>query len=181
MKKYVFKVVYILNIIVIFLYLLYMINYKYNNKNYKYNTIYEVEANYILRKNRSIFIPKINLKQDVIKLNDEMSNLDNSIAYYNEFNINDKIVIFGHSGVGNGVYFNRLDELNKDDFMYVYNDNYEYLYIVKNVYIINDIDTYILKEEKNSNKVLLVTCYKKDKSKRLVVEFLQKSSKNLIK
>ena len=55
-------------------------------------------------------IPKIKLKEYVKKALDDFSNLDNSLVYYKEFDINDKIVIFGHSGMSYGSYFNRINE-----------------------------------------------------------------------
>ena len=60
-------------------------------------------------------IPKIKLKEYVKKALDDFSNLDNSLVYYKEFDINDKIVIFGHSGMSYGSYFNRINELKKQD------------------------------------------------------------------
>lgn len=115
-------------------------------------------------------IPKINLKLEVVKANDNFENLDNNLVYYNHFNPDDKIIIFGHSGVGFGTYFNRLDELNSNDKAYLIIDGKKYYYYVNDVYEVSKNATYILKNEYDSKKLLLVTCVKGDKNKRLVVE-----------
>lgn len=115
-------------------------------------------------------IPKINLKLEVVKANDNFENLDNNLVYYNHFNPDDKIIIFGHSGVGFGTYFNRLDELNINDIAYLIINGKKYYYYVNDVYEVSKNATYILKNEYDSKKLLLVTCVKGDKNKRLVVE-----------
>jgi len=125
-----------------------------------------------------LFIPAINL---IDKLTDDMNKLDYNLVYYGEFNIDNKIIIFGHSNMGYGNYFNRLDELKIGDISYFYYKNIEYKYEIINIYHVKKEDIFILENEPGSNKVLLVTCDKKSKNKRLVVELGLKSIKNLKK
>jgi LPXTG-site transpeptidase (sortase) family protein len=135
----------------------------------KVTSSYEVNNGYT-HNEKILEVPKINLKLEVIKANDNFENLDNNLVYYNHFNPDDKIIIFGHSGVGFGTYFNRLDELNSNDKAYLIIDGNKYHYYVTKVYEVSKNATYILKNEYDSKKLLLVTCVKGDKNKRLVVE-----------
>lgn len=125
-----------------------------------------------------LFIPKINLME---VLNDDINKLDYRLIYYNNFDINNKIIIFGHSKVGYGIYFNRLDELKIGDISYLYYKRIEYKYEVINIYDVKKEDIFILENEYNSYKLLLITCNKKIKNNRLVIELKLKSAKNLKK
>lgn len=157
---------------------IYIINFSIQNKDNEY--IYETKsvsyANLIMLK-----IPKINLSTKVIKASKNFSNLNSSLVYYREFNPNDKIIIFGHSGMGKGTYFNRLDELPVGDVAYLEYNNKIYKYSITRTYNISKKNTYILKKENYSKKLLLVTCVKNNKNKRFVVELVLKSDKTIEK
>ena len=58
-------------------------------------------------------IPDISLKNIVKKSDDKFKLLDRYLVYYKNNNYKNGIVILGHSGMGYGTYFNRLDELEK--------------------------------------------------------------------
>lgn len=178
MKIKLIKLFYIVNIIIFFILSLKIISYKYNITNDSYNSKYNL-YNMVYKKEKykgiMLDIPKINLFNEVIKAEDDFSNLDSNLVYYKNFNIENKIVIFGHSGIGYGTYFNRLDELKKGDIMNIYYNSLKYVYTAENMYKINEEDVYILKDEVLSNKILLITCDKFNKKRRLVVEFNRKS------
>ena len=180
MKKNIFKIVKIMNLLFIISSLFYIINLK-NIDNKVYSIKYKEIDSYNINYNDVIIIPKINLKQSIVKALDNFSNLDNNLVYYKHINTNDKIIIFGHSGVGYGTYFNRLDELNLNDILYLYKDNIKYTYQVIKSYKIKETKVDILNEEKNSKKILLITCDKNNNKKRLVIELLQKGSYSLKK
>lgn len=120
-------------------------------------------------------IPKINLNLPVVKADKNFNNLNKNLVYYNNFDINNKIIIFGHSRMGNGRFFNKLDELNYDDVVYIEYNNKKYIYKIMNIYEVSKKDVYILNDEYNSKKLLLVTCVKYNKDKRLVIELTVKS------
>lgn len=126
-----------------------------------------------------IDIPKIQLKEYVKKALDNFSNLDNNLVYYKTFNINDKIIIFGHSGMSYGSYFNRIDELKKYDISNIYYKGKTYEYEVNNISTISKYSTYVLNKEENSKKLVLITCDKKNKNKRLMIELYLKNIKTL--
>ena len=178
MKKNIFRLIKIINLLFIIGSLFYVINLK-NTINKTYSIKYKEIDFYNTNYNEVIIIPKINLKQSILKADDDFSNLNNNLVYYKQINIADKIIIFGHSGVGYGTYFNRLDELNLNDILYLYKDNIKYTYQVIKIYKIKETKVDILNEEKNSKKMLLITCDKNNNKKRLVIELLQKGSYSL--
>ena len=83
--------------------------------------------------------------------------------------------------MGKGTYFNRLDELPVGDVAYLEYNNKIYKYSITRTYNISKKNTYILKKENYSKKLLLVTCVKNNKNKRLVVELVLKSDKTIEK
>ena len=123
-------------------------------------------------------IPKINLKQIVNKTVNDYKNLDYSLVYYNNNNYNKKIIIFGHSGMGYGTYFNRLDNLSINDTIYLYKNNYKITYKVNKIYHIKENNLSVLNID-DSKELYLITCVKYDKSKRLVIKSVQNSVKPL--
>jgi len=140
--------------------------------------------NYITNNNKYyedivIEIPKINLYNKVYKAKDNFSNLNNNIVYYKNFDVNNKIILFAHSGIGYGTYFNKIDELNDGDRVYLYYKDKRYEYYVHNTFIIDENTVDILNEEEKSNKLLLITCDKKHKDKRIVVQLFLKGVKNV--
>ena len=157
---------------------LYIIDFSIKNENntYVYETSRVSYSNLIILK-----IPKINLLTKVIKANESFNNLNSSLVYYKDFNPNNKIIIFGHSGMGKGTYFNRLDELLVGDVAYLEYNKKTYKYDIVRIYNVFKEDTYILKKEDNSKKILLVTCTKDNKNKRLVVELILKGDKTIEK
>lgn len=166
----------IINTIVILLYFLaslYLIDTSYKTKTI--NTIYNKNYKYDNKDEKRLIIPKINVDLPVVKADPNFDNLDDNLVYYKNFNINNKIIIFGHSGMGVGTFFNKLDELKKGDIAYLKFNSKTYLYEVLSFYNIDKKDTYILNEEENSNKLLLVTCTRGKKNKRYVVNLVQKN------
>ncbi len=148
------------------------------NEQVKVNGYYQNNSSFKRDESCVLKIEKINLENLVIKAEDDYKNLDDGLVYYKHLIPNDKIVIFGHSGMGIGTYFNRLESLKKNDLAYLYIKDIIYVYVVYGTYLVDEENLFILKEEENSGKLLLVTCDKKDKRKRLVVELRLKSTKN---
>lgn len=153
--------------------------------NIENNTIIDITSNIKRENNVSYYVdvvievPKINLKQRVIKAKDNFSNLNHDLVYYDSFNANDKIVIFGHSGNGLFTYFRRLEELKVLDEVFIYNGYYRYLYEVYEAKTISKYDIYILNKEPDSKKLYLVTCSKNDENTRILIKLVQKSVKTL--
>lgn len=130
---------------------------------------YSNNSSYNKLKNSLLEIPKIGLSCTLLKADDDFGNLDNGLVYYNQLNPQDKIIIFGHSGMGRGVYFNRLDVLKVGDVATLFIDGKSYAYLVEKTYLIDETEVDVLDDEENSGKLLLITCDKTEKRKRLVV------------
>ena len=151
----------------------------YNNEKsvdayFKNDTSFNYKSDFVIK------IPKINLSSVIKKADDDFKSLDNSLVYYKYDNYKEKIIVFGHSGIGYGTYFNRLDELKVGDCFYLYKDKSKITYVVNKIYKISETKTDILKNDKK-NVLLLITCDKKSKNKRLVVESLVNSVETLKK
>lgn len=176
MKKKIIKLVIIM---IYFSFFLYLIYYSFDSNNIKTDYYINSKSNYYYKK--MIEIPKINLKLYIEKADEDFSNLNNNLVYYNDFDPDNKIIIFGHSGLGTGTFFNRLDELKKEDKLSLYEENKVYIYQVNRTYTVDKKRVDILKNEEKSKKLLLVTCHKINKNNRLVVELLQNTVKTIEK
>ena len=149
-------------------------NIRINRENKKLvNEYYETKYNTI-NNNMVINIPKINLEMIVRKADNEFKNLDKGLIYYKNNDYNKTIIILGHSGIGYGVYFNRINELDKEDIIYLCVNDRKITYKISQIYLIDKSEVGIL-NIKNESVLLLITCYKYDKNKRLVVKSVVKS------
>lgn len=148
----------------------------YLDRTNKYEIIkyYNKEYEFSHSEKMVIELPTIKLKQVVNKANADFSNLNNSLVYYKNNNYEKKIIIFGHSGMGYGTYFNKLDRLNINDIAYLYINNKKISYYVNDIFKVSKEEIDVLKNEKKSI-LLLITCDKYDKNKRLIVKLGLKS------
>lgn len=122
-------------------------------------------------KNLEIKIEAINIENDL-----SISSIKNEIigiVMFEEFGRPNKkhtnTVIGAHSGYGSNSYFNNINKLKENDKIYIYYENKQYLYLVKKVYEVNEIDTTPI-EEKNDSILTLMTCKIGDSSRRIIVE-----------
>lgn len=172
MRKNKFKIIAIILIILFAKEIFMMISSSYNNKQ-MVKSYYNNDTSFNYKTDMIINITKINLEMIVKKANKNFSNLNESLVYYNNNDHNKKIIIFGHSGMGYGTYFNRLDELGKKDVVYIHINKEKITYEFQKKYTISNTDTSILNDDEKG-VLLLITCDKKNKGKRLVVKFTKK-------
>ena len=125
-------------------------------------------------------IPDISLKNIVKKSDDKFKLLDRYLVYYKNNNYKEGIVILGHSGMGYGIYFNRLDELDSKSNVYIYKDKLKLTYQFKEKMDVKETQTDILNSAK-ANELILITCKKSVKDERLVVKLVLKSAKTIDK
>lgn len=152
-----------------------------NHKNKESITsYYNNDSNFNYESDMVINIPKINLERVVKKALTDFKNLNESLVYYKRNDPMEKLVIFGHSGAGYGTYFNRIDELKVGNNAYLYVNNLEVTYAVSKKYLVLETDVFILNNDEERT-LLLVTCDKNDKKKRLIVELVVKNIKPLKK
>ena len=118
-------------------------------------------------------IPLINLKQGFYDINSKNNNVSKGITILKNSkmpNIEKGILVLAsHSGNGIHSYFNKINNLNVNDLLFIYYHDYKY------IYEINDI----FKTTKNGklsitytdkNQLILTTCDKVDKTKQLVIK-----------
>ena len=115
-----------------------------------------------------LVIPSIKLKRIVKHAKDDFSNLNNNLVYYKNNNSGGTIFIFGHSGMGYGTFFNRINELTINDICFLHIGKSKIKYKFISSYIVDEKDTDILEDK--SDKLLLITCLKNNPKKRLVIE-----------
>ncbi len=166
------KVKLILKVIAILLFsynIFNIINLNYKDKTF-ISTYYKNESKYNYEDKMILSIPSINLYNSVIKTDANFKNLNKSLVYYNNDNYDDTIIILGHSGLGFGTYFNRLDEIKINDACFLYKNKHKATYILKRKYVIDDTYVDILNTNRKK-KLILITCDKNNKSKRLVLEY----------
>lgn len=125
-------------------------------------------------------IPSINLETVVKKADNEFKLLDRYLVYYKNNNYKAGIVILGHSGMGYGTYFNRLDELDNKSNVYIYKDKLKLTYQFKEKMDVKETQINILNSAK-ANELILITCKKSVKDERLVVKLVLKSAKTIEK
>ena len=125
-------------------------------------------------------IPDISLKNIVKKSDDKFKLLDRYLVYYKNNNYKEGIVILGHSGMGYGTYFNRLDELDNKSNVYIYKDKLKLTYQFKEKMDVKETQINILNSAK-ANELILITCKKSVKDERLVVKLVLKSAKTIDK
>ena len=125
-------------------------------------------------------IPSINLETVVKKADDKFKLLDRYLVYYKNNNYKEGIVILGHSGMGYGTYFNRLDELDNKSNVYIYKDKLKLTYQFKEKMDVKETQINILNSAK-ANELILITCKKSVKDERLVVKLVLKSAKTIDK
>ena len=179
MKKSIFKII-IIFLLIILIKELFLNFYYYHNNSVEVSSYYNNDSSFNYKSDMVINIPKIKLDAVVKKATDNFSNLNKNLVYYKNNNYKKGIVIFGHSGVGYGTYFNRLDELYINDIVYLYKDKLKIKYVVSSISYVNDNDLNVI--DINKKGILrLITCKKNDNKRRLVVELSLKSVQTLKK
>ncbi len=177
MKKNVFKIILLILLCLLIKDLIINILIIYENKK-EVESYYNNDTSFNYKSNLVLNIPSIDLDLVVKKADEDFGNLDRNLVYYQRNNFHDKIIIFGHSGLGYATFFNRLDELEESDEVYLYKDKKKGVYQVTDIYYVSYKDVYILDNDK-SDTLILITCKKNDNSYRLVVELSLKNIKNL--
>lgn len=179
MKKNILKLIIVVLAIILTkeIFIDFYVNYK--NKE-SITSYYKNDSSFNYESDMIISIPKINLERVVEKAADDFKNLNKSLVYYKRNNPNEKLVIFGHSGVGYGTYFNRIDELEVGNKVYLYINKLKVTYVVSEKYMVLETDISILNNDEEGS-LLLVTCNKNNKKKRLIVKLMVENIKTLKK
>jgi len=179
MKKNILKLIIVVLVIALTKEMFIGLYVNYKNKE-SITSYYKNDSSFNYESDMIIIIPKINLKRVVKKANDDFKNLNESLVYYKRNNPNEKLLIFGHSGVGYGTYFNRIDELEVGNKVYLYINKLKVTYAVSGKYTVLETNISILNNDEERS-LLLITCDKNNKKKRFIVKLMLENIKTLKK
>ena len=133
---------------------------KEENKNEEIKTLKENKEiiNYIA----ILEIPRINLKKGLVDPNSSLNDVSQNIEILNPVSMPDKenstFILASHSGNANISYFNRLDELDIGDDVYVYYKNIKYTYKITEYYQVDKTGTINLKTNDKDKQIVLTSC-----------------------
>lgn len=127
-----------------------------------------VEEDYLM----AVEIPKINLRKGIYNINSKNNTVNKNIQIMKESDMPNKdkgmLVLAGHNGNSRVSYFDRLNELNKEDKVYIYYANNKYTYEISNMYEAEKNGTITVKKEREKTVIVLISCKKNTKDKQLV-------------
>lgn len=127
-----------------------------------------IEENYLM----VVEIPKINLRKGIYNINSKNNTVNKNIQIMRESDMPNKdkgmLVLAGHNGNSRVSYFDRLNELNKEDKVYIYYANNKYTYEISNMYEVEKNGTITVKKEREKTVIVLISCKKNTKDKQLV-------------
>ena len=118
----------------------------------------------IIKNNEKIgqlIINKINLKQDLYKIESKKNNIEENVTIMKESNYpnisNGILILAAHSGTGKIAYFEKLDNLElKDNVIIIYN-NKKYIYQITKIWE-QKKNGYIKIKKENKKQLILTTC-----------------------
>lgn len=127
-----------------------------------------IEEDYLM----VVEIPKINLRKGIYNINSKNNTVNKNIQIMKESDMPNKdkgmLVLAGHNGNSRVSYFDRLNELNKEDKVYIYYANNKYTYEISNMYETEKNGTITVKKEREKTVIVLISCKKNTKDKQLV-------------
>lgn len=127
-----------------------------------------IEEDYLM----VVEIPKINLRKGIYNINSKNNIVNKNIQIMKESDMPNKdkgmLVLAGHNGNSRVSYFDRLNELNKEDKVYIYYANNKYTYEISNMYEAEKNGTITVKKEREKTVIVLISCKKNTKDKQLV-------------
>lgn len=151
-------------------------------KSYKSDKINEIKIkryfddnkyNYFDEYKAVLKIPSINFLRGLYDINNPLNDISKNIAFLENTsypNNNSNTVIIGHSGDSLISYFKDLNKLKIGDLIYFYYDNFEYIFEVADIYIVDKTGFVEVKRNKNKMTLTLITCYL-DKYQLVIVAY----------
>jgi len=129
--------------------------------------------------NNYLIIEKLNLKQPFYNINSENNTIEKNIEILKESIMPDKknsiVFIAAHSGEGEIAYFNNLIDLDINDELILYYNNYYYKYNIIEKYE-EDKNGYIDVDKTTQDQLVLTTCHPYKKNKQLVINAIKKEN-----
>lgn len=129
----------------------------------------KVEEKYIA----ILVIPNISLKKGLYDKNSKNNNVNKNIQIIENSDMpdleNGTLILAGHSGSGEIAYFQKLEQLNLNDDVYIYYKENKYHYKINSIYL-EEKNGYITINNSNEfSRIVLTTCSQKEKGKQLII------------
>ena len=139
------------------------------------------ETNQIIKKDNEkigkLIINKINLKQDLYKIESKKNNIEENVAIMKESNYpnisNGILILAAHSGTGKIAYFEELDNLELKDNIIIRYKNKKYIYQITKIWE-QKKNGYIKIKKENKKQLILTTCSPKKKNTQLIINCIEK-------
>ena len=117
-------------------------------------------------------IPKINLKKGLVPLNSSENTVSKNVQtiYPSDYPDVDKgnLILAAHSGTSYISFFNELYKLNKGDNVYVWYNNYKYIYKITNIYTQPKNGRINIYRDYDKTTLTLITCTRNSKTTQTV-------------
>ena len=131
----------------------------------------KVKYNYIA----VLKIPKINLEKGLVEKNSKYNNINYGVQILKESDspdvINGNVILAAHSGTANISYFRNLDKLDLGDDAIIYYQGNTYNYKVVKKYDVDKTGKIIIKRDRNTSTLTLITCrHNTDKQIVIILE-----------
>ena len=139
------------------------------------------EINQIVKKDKEkigeLIINKINLKQDLYKIESKKNNIEENVTIIKESNYpdiaNGILILAAHSGTGKIAYFEELDNLELKDNIIIKYNNRKYIYRITKIQE-QEKNGYIKIKKENKKQLILTTCSPKKKNTQLIINCIEK-------
>lgn len=129
-------------------------------------------------------IPDINLKKELLAINDINNNVDKNLLVLKESifpgDASSNVIIAGHSGNGKNAYFKDLYKVNMGAKIKLYYDNYIYTYEISDIELQDKTGTLYLNNN-YQNMITLITCTKNDKYHQTIYYAKLKNQEKIVK
>ena len=120
----------------------------------------------------NITINKINLQKPLYSLTSNKNNVDQNVTILKGSTFPDQeesiLFIAAHSGNSEISYFEKLDQLQKEDIVKITYRNKEYFYKISNIWE-EKKNGYIHVKKESKKQLILTTCSRTNKEKQLVI------------
>lgn len=147
--------------------------YNYINK-YKYDIPIKKEQKNSYNYIAILEIPTISLKKGIFNINNKNNHVDKNIQTLNKSQMpnikNSNLILASHNGNSNVSYFKNLHKLKKNDLIYIYYEQYKYIYKFSYYYEVKKTDYISIIRDNNKTTLTLITC--KNNSNDIQIVFI---------
>lgn len=117
-------------------------------------------------------IPKIKLSQKIYPIDSDKNDVSKNVQIIKGSTfpdtLNSNLILAAHSGNSKIAYFRNLDQLEINDYIFLYYKNENYKYKIVDIYKQEKIGKINIIRNKNETTLTLITCDEKDKKYQVV-------------